>query len=236
MATTGSVSGGSYPRRAKRKSTTFAPTTTEGNLGTTTYVRSIKTYDDQDGTRAEVVERDGVLRCSCINYLDKSWCNHLQHCITTSLDAMPNGTPESAHVEFVKYPDQMLIPMFPTKGSRDSGFQVVLIGAVENDGSREVRLADCMNELGDPELMGWIFAGEGRYVIRQTILEWIRSKYRTAPSCKSPVHKDYHWSEGDKRTDPLETRQMLDLFMLIKFSECSSCHQFSDPLADAPDL
>lgn len=217
------------PVRARR-STTFAPERS-GVLDETGYIRPIQC----DG-EAEIVERDGVLRCSCVDYLDKSWCNHLQRAIVTSLDAMPKGTPESAHVEFVKYPNQMLIPMFPTKGTRDSGFQVVLLGAVEDDGSRAVRLVDIKNELDDPELLGWIFPGEGRYIIRTMILEWLRSKFRTVPCCKSPIHKSVLWSNADRERSSLEGRDLIDVLNLVKYSECNDCHQFSDPSADAPDL
>jgi hypothetical protein len=219
------------PRRPiKRRSTTFAPVR-EGSVENAAR-RLIHEYSE-DGV--EVIEVDGALRCGCVGFIGKSWCNHLQHAIVTSLDAMPSG-PISAHVEFVKYPDHMLIPIFPTKGTRDSGFQVVLIGPVEDDGSRAVRLADCMNELNDPELLGWIFPGEGRHVIRSMILEWVRGQYQSTTACKSPVHKNYNWSKGDKRADPLESRELLDLFTLVKYGECSSCHQFSDANADAPDL
>jgi hypothetical protein len=183
----------------------------------------------------EQFERDGALQCTCVDFLDKEWCNHVQWVVTTSHDAMPKG-PDSAHVEFVKYPDNMLIPMFPTKGVRDAAFQTVWLGPIEQDGSREVRMVTQWRMAEPTELLGWIFPGEGRNVIRQMIIEWVRAKYRTASACTSPVHKDFAWSKGDDRTQPLSERNLADLYLLLKTNECLSCHQFSDMSADAPDL
>lgn len=185
-----------------------------------------------------VLERlDGWLYCEGCNNI---WCKHVEQTIRDERDAVPTGSAKSA---LAALPDSVSVPVFPTEGiyfevdlSKDEDFREVVSRVVTLPTNSTVETLRAM-PLKKAVSMGFIGPGEARLAIRRMIIEWLRSQYRNAPSCKAPIHKTIRWSMADKRTAPIAASEWPQLVSLISTGMCFECSgaklNFED---DAPVL
>lgn len=189
----------------------------------------------------------GALMCSQCdkNPTHTEWCRHKARLLQDNLDARQfSGLNKDAD------PLEISVPIFPTK---NLWVRAEVVPA--HTGMSEVALV-IANHAAPGGLtfekvhMGIIVDGEGRYAIRNLVIEWLRHKYTTVPFCPAPTHKarmhdpfsEAHLPNQLKRP-PLNLDQvgaqvqpLIDTYFMLTKGACSKCAEYMDSSADVPEI
>jgi hypothetical protein len=90
----------------------------------------------------------------------------------------------------------------------------------------------------DDELVGWLDEGEGRWQMRLLLLEYLRGKYPTVPSCARTTHGKYEFSINErelKNLDSTNTGVLANVYSILTTGVCWLCSH-TDTSDLVPDI
>lgn len=161
------------------------------------------------------------------------WCEHIERVITEGNDAALYGE-EYAVGNFASR--SVVVPLRPTQA-----FWVrVQVGEIYDD---QPFCSLSIPARGQATMLGYITDGDGRLVMRQMVIAYLRGKYLSAPPCRHPHHQGRLWSTYDKRDQhAMPTDGLAQIHSLLLRNKCLNCFLHSSPMsdsdmaADAPDI
>lgn len=205
--------------------------------------------------RLSITEHDGMLTC---NICEESpwWCIHNEFVLRNGFDAVPhplstdgiNDPPSEATLAAM--PEVLVVPIAPSHWLWATSF----LGPIEDSfrpiyfRSAQVAFNERQDKplpethtfpLNDPlPMLGYLGAGEGRMIIRQMMLDWIKAQLHSVPACSSKLHTKLRWSKSDLRNQRVTGEDYCDILSLYLTKNCVHCSRisFSDFAQDAPRL
>jgi hypothetical protein len=83
--------------------------------------------------------------------------------------------------------------------------------------------------------LGYLMPNEGRMVLREMVIELLRSQYKNVDYCWGKYHSDYHFGKHDKRISDLSDPTLLaSIYFLMTEKKCYYCVTNSDDVV--PDI
>lgn len=174
---------------------------------------------------AEVSDPEGK-RLVCTAHPRAEWCPHMEAvCGPEGLDA-----PQIGRITDLR---PVAVPLTPTRNL----WATVGVVGIHHGGMHE---ASVKFNNGKLERLGILAEGEGRWVIRAMLFDWLRYKYVDAPKCVVRTHglgtgaPEFGRAAELPRTDNPDPELLVNTYFVLTTGACVECRFYLDHENDVP--